>query len=566
MTDSTQGHGPAADPRGQFASQCTDFHQFSHQQLLRMIEQASPEKVNAVADKLKKAAGTIKKIGGDLKDHMAGLEWEGPGADAFHTWGADMANATTRLGEYSQTAGAALHEASVALTEAKAMPKYPAGAKATLDEFNAKNPKPSAAGLPDLSTAKPSVNSDPTPNFSLQPSGGSPLLNAGPTPMQATIAANQLKEAHDAAARAMGKLESSYNAHGTDLTKAARPNFPPMPGTMMPKGGIDDSEYVSLPGGSGSGGSSSGGGGGYRSTDAAGDGDGGTGNSGVPGAHGSGNGSSGSGDTSTGVVSPPHSDRSEPSTDSSTRSDGGVKTVPSIPNIPATPNGGPPTTPSPTGPSVPPPIGRPHVPTPHIPKVPPVTPQGPGRVPPSPKSDGRTGPVGTGPTGPGTTGTRRVPGVPSNGPGTGRVGLPSTGIPRVPTSDVIGGQPTARGTSQAPLQTPRGTVIGAEPAQGAQGRPGMAGPGFGGMPGSSAGGGRGVGAGSRRLASEAGGVVGGSTPNGSRAFTQGGTGLVRNPGDRKRDNSRSKRPDYLVEDEESWSSHDEQRNVPPVIG
>ncbi|WP_372407954.1 hypothetical protein [Streptomyces luteireticuli] len=565
MTDSTQGHGPAADPRGQFASQCTDFHQFPHQQLLKMIEQASPEKVDAVADKLKKAAGTIKKIGGDLKDHMAGLEWEGQGADAFHTWGADMANATTRLGDYSQAAGAALHEASVALQQAKTtMPKYPAGAKATLDSFNASNPKPSASGIPDLSTLKPSAGADPTPNFSLQPSSG-PMLNAGPTPLQANLAAKQLKEAHDAAARAMGALESSYNAHGTDLTKAARPNFPPMPTAMLPKQSKDGFEYVSLPGGSGSGGSA-GGGGGYGSTGAAGGGDGGTGNSGVQGTHGNGTGSSGGGDTSTGVVSPPHGDRSEPSTDSSTRSDGGVKTVPSIPNVPATPNGGPPTTPSPSGPSVPPPVGRPHVPAPHIPRVPPVTPQGPGRVPPSPKPEGRSGPVGTGPTGPGSTGTRRVPGVPGNGPGTGRVGLPSTGVPRIPTSDVIGGQPTVRGTSPAPLQTPRGTVIGAEPAQGTQGRPGMAGPGFGGMPGSSAGGGRGVGAGGRRLASEAGGVVGGSTPNGGRAFTQGGTGLVRNPGDRKRDASRGKRPDYLVEDEESWSSHDGQRNVPPVIG
>ncbi|GAA0431764.1 hypothetical protein [Streptomyces luteireticuli] len=569
MTDSTQGHGPAADPRGQFASQCTDFHQFPHQQLLKMIEQASPEKVDAVADKLKKAAGTIKKIGGDLKDHMAGLEWEGQGADAFHTWGADMANATTRLGDYSQAAGAALHEASVALQQAKTtMPKYPAGAKATLDSFNASNPKPSASGIPDLSTLKPSAGADPTPNFSLQPSSG-PMLNAGPTPMQANLAAKQLKEAHDAAARAMGALESSYNAHGTDLTKAARPNFPPMPGTMMPShDGREEYEYVPAPGTAGSAGSS-GGGGGDGQVGAAGGGEGTTGVSSPTITQGSGTGSSGSSDTSTGVVSPSHGDHSGPSTDSSTRSDGGVKTVPSVPNVPATPNGGPPTTPSPGGPSIPPPVGRPHVPAPHIPNVPPVTPKAPGRVPPSPKPDGRTGPVGTGPTGPGSTGTRRVPGVPGSGPGTGRVGLPSAGIPRVPTSEVIGGQPTPRAPGSAPLQTPRGTVVGAESAQGAQaaqGRSGMAGPGFGGMPGSPGGGGRGIGAGGRRLASETGGVVGGSTPNGGRAFTQGGTGLVRNPEGRKRDTSQGKRPDYLVEDEESWSSHDGQRNVPPVIG
>ncbi|MBH1932815.1 hypothetical protein I5Q34_00640 [Streptomyces sp. AV19] len=559
MTDSTQGHGPAADPRGQFASQCTDFHQFPHQQLLRMIEQSSPEKINAIADKLKTAAKTIKGIGKDLKDHMTGLDWEGQGADAFHTWGADMANATTRLGDYSQAAGSALHEASVALRHAKTtMPKYPADAKATLDSFNAKNPKPS--GLPDLGTG----NSDPSPNFTLQPSSG-PTLNNGPTPVQATLAANKLKEAHDAAARAMFALESSYNARGTDLTKATRPNFPPMPRTMMPSQTENGFEYVSLPGGSGSGREP--GGGGYGSAGAIGGSDRGAGSSGVAGTHGGGAGASGSEGTTTGGVSLPHADHSSPSTDSSTRSDGGVKTVPPTPNIPTTPNGGPPTTPSPGGPPVPPPVGRPHVPAPHIPTVPPVTPKAPGRVPPSPRPEGRTGPVGTGPTGPGSTGTRRVPGVPGSGPGAGRVGLPQTGSPRVPAGEVIGGQPTPRATGPTPLQTPRGTVVGAESVQGtqgAQGRPGMAGPGFGGMPGSPGGGGRGIGAGGRRLASEAGGVVGGSTPNGGRAFTQGGTGLVRNPGDRKA--SRGKRPDYLVEDEESWSSDDEQRNVPPVIG
>ncbi|KNB49339.1 WXG100 family type VII secretion target [Streptomyces caatingaensis] len=549
MTERVQPSGPT-DPRKTFtAPSLPDFGKFSHEELLAMIEHADPEKVHEIASKLHEAAQTVHDIGRDLKEHMSRVDWEGEGADAFHAWGGSMANATTQLGAYAEKAGDWMQVASNALSAAKKMPKVPASAKSTVEEFD--RLYPGIRGNPLL------FNDDIT------------RLKGGPSTFQVTSALQTLRKEHDEAASAMTKLASAYNDSGAELTKATRPNFPPMPGTMMPPpGSVEEAEYLPGPGGGAGAGGAAAGGAGYGAA-AAGSGQEPSGPSSVTGSHGNSTSSSGA-DTSTGVVSPPHGDRSEPSTDSSTRSDSVVKTVPSLPNVPATPNGGPPTTPSPHGPHVPPPVVHPHVPTPHTSKIPPVTSRTPGRMPSPSKPEGRTGPVVTGP---GSPGTRRVPGIPGvpggpgSSPGTGRVGMPSS-APRVPASEVIGGRPAPRAAAPSPLQTPRGTVVGAEPvhgAQGMQGRPGMAGPGFGGVPGAP-GGGRGVGAGGRRLASEAGGVVGGSTQNGSRAFTQGGTGLVRTPDDRQRHSRRGKRPDYLVEDEESWPSHDGQRNVPPVIG
>ncbi|MDV9191634.1 hypothetical protein R6L23_26075, partial [Streptomyces sp. SR27] len=77
--------------------------------------------------------------------------------------------------------------------------------------------------------------------------------------------------------------------------------------------------------------------------------------------------------------------------------------------------------------------------------------------------------------------------------------------------------------------------------------------------------------GGRRLAGEAGGVVGGKAQRAGaaggtgRPFTPGGSGLVRGgatkPGDREEQNG--ERPDYLVEDEETWQQG--RRVAPPVI-
>ncbi|MFE1412848.1 WXG100 family type VII secretion target [Streptomyces sp. NPDC058746] len=167
--------------------------------------------------------------------------------------------------------------------------------------------------------------------------------------------------------------------------------------------------------------------------------------------------------------------------------------------------------------------------------------------------------------------------IPSTSGPLGKAG----GLPGLPPRDtgIMGGRQVT--TSGPNLGIPRGTVIGEGP---------QAGRGLGGGMGHAPGGSHGPGGSpvGRRLAMEPGGVVGGRQSGaggrpitGGQPFTQGGSGLVRNgaggvgagamghagagartPGNR-RDDQRGDRPDYLVEDEETWQGN--RRVAPPVI-
>ncbi|MEV6582484.1 hypothetical protein AB0M92_30465 [Streptomyces sp. NPDC051582] len=223
------------------------------------------------------------------------------------------------------------------------------------------------------------------------------------------------------------------------------------------------------------------------------------------------------------------------------------------------------TLPSPTT-TLPPATGTP---VPNLPVGP-----GPGPVVPIP-------PLGlpsvTGKTGPGLgPGFSQMPNLGPGGTGLGKVS-PISGLPSR-DSGIMGGR--AVPTSGPNAGIPRGTVIGSEGTQTGAGR-GMMGGGAHGGGGAPAGGVSGSPA--RRLASEPGGIVGGRQAaaggrlaTGGQPFTQGGSGLVRNGGGamghagagtraagKRREDEGSERPDYLVEDEETWQGN--HRVAPPVI-
>ncbi|MFC8294218.1 hypothetical protein ACFUJ0_09255 [Streptomyces sp. NPDC057242] len=256
---------------------------------------------------------------------------------------------------------------------------------------------------------------------------------------------------------------------------------------------------------------------------------------------------------------------------------------PSSPTTPTSPTA-PPTTPTlPTPPVAPPDRAvdtnldsvtvapeAPTRPTAQPPVVQPPTTSGPGPVLPplAPPLVPQTGPQGgqqfgrpvvPGPTATGPVG--RAPGLagPSPlGPGPRTEGI--TGGRQVPGRP-LAGQQTGR--------MPMGTVIGEERAASQLGRgaAGMHGPGAGMHGGTPVGA---PGAAGRRLATQPGGTVGSAAASttGGRAFTPGGTGLVRPPastgqGQEERRETRN-RPDYLSEDEETWTSG-QRRIVPPVI-
>ncbi|SCK33088.1 WXG100 family type VII secretion target [Streptomyces sp. WMMB 322] len=203
-------------------------------------------------------------------------------------------------------------------------------------------------------------------------------------------------------------------------------------------------------------------------------------------------------------------------------------------------------------------------------------------------------PVTTGPRDPGISGGQQVPAsqtkvdsLPSGISGSGTSGVPGSGGVSSGTGGGIGA-----GSSGATAGVPGGglTAGGGAAARGAAGRSGIGGAGaMGGRGGGAAAGGRGAAgaAGRGALAKAKGGVAGAPKGiSGGSPATPGGTGLGRGrggeggaagrggmlgggargtsqrPGDEERE--QGSRPDYLVEDEETWTPED-GRSVPKTI-
>ncbi|MFE4954889.1 hypothetical protein ACFRCW_12410 [Streptomyces sp. NPDC056653] len=351
-----------------------------------------------------------------------------------------------------------------------------------------------------------------------------------------TLIATQEANRQEAAAQ-MRKLAQTYSLSASQMDGLEKPAFPPPPQAIVPEreGGIGDSEGWAPPGGdSGSGGA--GGGVGYAATT----------------------------DTSPAEVSDPGTsgavDRAVVQMPARSGAPVGMEIdgVATLPESLSTPIGSPTGLPltgkpdgnSPLGPSIMPPVfgGNPTL-TPNQ--------QGAGRY----TGTGVRPPSLSGPNGLGSGPTSRMPrdtGISGGRPVTQTGGRPTGGLPR---GTVVGGEGT-RG--RGPLG--RGAGIGG-PSGGQSGLPG-----------------------SRRLAGESGGVVGGRSQqpgrSSGRPFTPGGSGLVRGngasdgtravgqagrganaaagarPGSSRRDDG--ERPDYLTEDEETWQQGG-RRVVPPVI-
>ncbi|MFE6681814.1 WXG100 family type VII secretion target [Streptomyces sp. NPDC057729] len=185
---------------------------------------------------------------------------------------------------------------------------------------------------------------------------------------------------------------------------------------------------------------------------------------------------------------------------------------------------------------------------------------------------------------PSTNAGGRATGI-SRPPMPSATGNPVAGPMGKPSRDtgIVGGRPAAQTSGRPAGGLPRGTVIGSEGTHAGRGVMGQGA----GMGGAGGGGQSGI-VGGRRLAGETGGIVGGRPQQpgraGTRPFTPGGTGLVR--GTAMGDGSRGvgqvgrvashspragalsgderERPDYLVENEETWQQGD-RRVVPPVI-
>ncbi|GGV12984.1 hypothetical protein GCM10010275_62550 [Streptomyces litmocidini] len=487
----------------------TNFAAMKHEQMLAWLDEASSFQVGEAARRLKSVSQQMAKIAGELRASMRNMDWEGEAEKAFVEWATNVANTTTSLSDYAEHGAVCMEDNSTAIASAQsAIPRYTSheAAKANLQAAQKYH------NDPDAQTIARNARNQMSPSEEL-----------------AAIEAKE-RENQQAAAAEMERLSSTYQWSSFRMKNEVPPTFPPPPGAFVPDytGDRGTGSYI------GSTSQSS-----DRST--------GTGTS--TGTHTTHTPPPGTPTTPDAPTAPPADDptrpthvvkpeiRPEPSVDLGIDS---VKTPPK-PDITV------PTTQLPGGP---PPITKPDGGTPPFVTtgVPPLTVKG------GPGPFGPTSPVtgGTGnPRGPVTGGLRTGPGTPREGISGGRqvpstTGRPQTGIPR---STVIGNEPAGQG------RTGMGRGMG-----GAHGMGGS----MGGASGQS-----GI-TGGRRLAGETGGVVGGKAQRagaagGGKPFTAGGSGLVRGnaakPGEREEQNG--ERPDYLVEDEETWQQG--RRVAPPVI-
>ncbi|MFE3582419.1 WXG100 family type VII secretion target [Streptomyces vinaceus] len=341
---------------------------------------------------------------------------------------------------------------------------------------------------------------------------------------------SKLDADHRESIRLMNNLAQSYELSYGEMDKAEIPTFPPPPEVLLPTN-VDGGQSLTRSGGSSSG------------------------EAGAPSASHTSTTGTPSNDLGWVQGHQPKADDTLPQTSVPTPPPG----VPDrdvnvdIDHVSTLP---PPTT------TLPPTTGMPVTNVPVGPGPGPVTPLPPVGLPPV------TGKTGLGP------GLGQVPNLGPGGTGPGKVG-PVSGLPPR-DSGIMGGRAVT--TSGPNAGIPRGTVIGSEGTQ--TGR-GMMGGGPHGGGGAHTGGVSGAPA--RRLASEPGGIVGGRQSaasgrlaTGGQPFTQGGSGLVRNGGGamghagagmrstgNRREDQGGERPDYLVEDEETWQGN--RRVAPPVI-
>ena len=193
----------------------TDFDRHSHDEMLRMVENANPAEVTRLGRKLRDAEATLNDIGGRLKTDMTRLVWESEAGEAFRDWGHRIAVATESLADFSGTVGRFIEHAGEVLAEVqKAMPKVSTEAK-KIAEAHTLNPM---LDMDSINTPQP----------------GDGTVRAGPTPKQIHDARAEVEEARQQAVTQMIKLAQAYNMSTDILKSSAPPAFPPTPEKAMP--------------------------------------------------------------------------------------------------------------------------------------------------------------------------------------------------------------------------------------------------------------------------------------------------------------------------------------------
>ncbi|MFD9629557.1 hypothetical protein [Streptomyces violascens] len=94
----------------------TDFEGHQLNQMIDLVENANPEHLASAGDALFAAQKAINDAASELDGHIGNVEWEGKSGDAFRTWGKKLVGHAQDLAKFADTAGVQISAAGEGLT------------------------------------------------------------------------------------------------------------------------------------------------------------------------------------------------------------------------------------------------------------------------------------------------------------------------------------------------------------------------------------------------------------------------------------------------------------------
>lgn len=211
----------------------TNFEQFTHADLIKMMAGSNPQTVTRVGTTLAAASTHMQSLADDLATHINGLVWDGNAGDAFKTWARQVVSATDTLAIFANNTAVAINMAGETLSSTQ-IPPIPAADQATVNAYKSQFGAQTYIGTDgEAKVAKPLLSTNPV----LGGSNASSAITHLVTQESAYQAQTRLDAAHQEAIGQMEKLGGAYVGAKSTLTVSTIPTFPPTPAALMPPQG-----------------------------------------------------------------------------------------------------------------------------------------------------------------------------------------------------------------------------------------------------------------------------------------------------------------------------------------
>ncbi|MFE2292333.1 hypothetical protein [Streptomyces sp. NPDC059452] len=101
----------------------TSFEGHQLNTMIDLVENSNPADLESAGESLWDARNAIRKAAGELKEHLAEVDWQGESGDAFRKWGEGLVTHAMKLGDFADAAGTQITVAGTGLASVRsAMP------------------------------------------------------------------------------------------------------------------------------------------------------------------------------------------------------------------------------------------------------------------------------------------------------------------------------------------------------------------------------------------------------------------------------------------------------------